>query len=54
MSRRKRYTSICIDYVKKWVEAKYLYSTNEKFVVDFIFEEIFTHFGVPSDLKIEG
>ena len=47
MSHRKKYILVCTDYVKKWVEAKALYSTNEKSIVDFLFEEIFTHFGVP-------
>jgi len=47
MSRRKKYILFCTDYVTKWVEAKDLYSANEQSVVDFLFEEIFTHFGVP-------
>lgn len=46
MSRKKRYILLCIDYVKKRVEAKALYSDSEKIVVDFLFEDIFTHFGV--------
>jgi hypothetical protein len=50
MSRRRRYIPVCIDYVTKWVEAKVLYSGNEQFVVDFLFEEIFTHFGVPREI----
>jgi hypothetical protein len=36
--------------VTKWVEAKALYSANEQSVVDFLFEEIFTHFGVPREI----
>jgi transposase InsO family protein len=36
--------------VTKWVEAKYLYFSIEKYVVDFIFEEIFTRFGVPREI----
>jgi hypothetical protein len=39
--------------VTKWVEAKALYSANEQYVVDFIFEDIFTHFGVPREIVIE-
>jgi hypothetical protein len=50
MSRRKRYILVCTDYVTKWVEAKSLYSANEQSVVDFLFEEIFTHFGVPREI----
>jgi hypothetical protein len=36
--------------VTKWVEAKALYSSSEQSVVDFIFEEIFTRFGMPRDI----
>jgi hypothetical protein len=43
------YILVCMDYVTKWVEDKSLYSANEQFV-DFMFEEIFTHFGVPRDI----
>jgi len=43
------YIWVCMDYVTKWVEDKSLYSANEQFV-DFMFEEIFTHFGVPRDI----
>ena len=50
MSRKKRYILVCIDYVTKWVEAKALYQANEKYIVDFLFEEIFTHFGVPREI----
>jgi transposase InsO family protein len=50
MSRRRRYILVCTDYVTKWVEAKALYSANEQFVVDFLFEDIFTHFGVPREI----
>jgi transposase InsO family protein len=50
MSQKKNYLLFCIDYVTKWVEAKALYSTNEQSVVDFLFEEMFTHFGVPWEI----
>jgi hypothetical protein len=50
MSHRKNYILGCIEYVTKWVEAKGLYSANEQFVVDFLFEEIFTRFGVPQEI----
>lgn len=39
-----------MDYVTKWVEAKSLYSTNEQFVADILFEGIFTRFGVPWEI----
>jgi hypothetical protein len=50
MSRRRRYILVCTDYVTKSVEAKALYSANEQSVVDFLFEDIFTHFGVPQEI----
>ena len=37
---------VCTDYVTKWVEAKALSFSNENVVVSFLFEDIFTRFGV--------
>ena len=53
MSRKKKYILVCTDYVTKWVEAKALYQANEQSVVDFLFEEIFTRFGVPREIVID-
>jgi hypothetical protein len=53
ISRRKRYILVCTDYVTKWVEAKSLYFANEQSIVDFLFEEMFTHFGVPREIVID-
>ena len=47
MSRKKKYILVCTDYVTKWVESKYLFRATEKSMVEFIYEEIFTRFGVP-------
>jgi hypothetical protein len=47
MSRKKKYILVCIDFVTKWVEEKSLYQATEKSVVEFIYEDIFTRFGVP-------
>ena len=47
MYRKKKYILVCMDYVTKWVEAKPLVRATEKSVVEFIYEEIFTRFGVP-------
>jgi transposase InsO family protein len=53
MYRRREYILVCIDYVTKWIEAKSLYSANGQSVVDFLFEEIFTRFGVPQEIVID-
>ena len=50
MPQKKKYIPVCTDYVTKWVEAKALYQANEQSVVDFMFEEIFTRFGVPREI----
>jgi transposase InsO family protein len=50
MSRRKNYILVCTDYVTKWVEAKDLFRATEKSVVEFIYEDIFTRFGVPREI----
>ena len=47
MSHKKKYILACTDYVTKWVEAKSLFRATDKSVVEFIYEEIFTRFGVP-------
>jgi hypothetical protein len=46
----KRYILVCIDYVTKWVEAKALARATEQSVVNFLFEDIFTRFGVPKEI----
>jgi hypothetical protein len=38
MSQRRRYILVCTDYVIKWVEDKSLYSKNEQYIFDFLFE----------------
>jgi hypothetical protein len=49
LSKKKRYILVCTDYVTKWVEAKDL-PKETKAVVDFLFEDIFFHFGVPREI----
>ena len=50
MSHKMKYILVCTDYVTKWVEAKDLFRATEKSVVEFMYEEIFTWFGVPSKI----
>jgi hypothetical protein len=50
MSRRKNYILVCTDYVTKWVEEKSLFRATEKYVIEFIYEDIFTCFGVPCEI----
>ena len=50
MPRKNKYILVCTDYVTKWVEGKALYQANEKSVVYFLFEEVFTIFGVPREI----
>ena len=50
MSRKKKYILVCIDYVIKWIEAKSLLRDTKKSVIEFIYEEFFTCFGVPSEI----
>ena len=53
MSKKKRYILVCLDYVTKWVEEKALYQANEQSVVDFLFKEIFTRFGLPMEIVMD-
>ena len=48
-SQGKRYILVCIDYVTKWVKAKALARETKQSVVNFLFECIFTRFGVPRE-----
>ena len=50
MSCRNNYILVCMDYVTKWVETKSLFRATEKSVVEFIYEDIFTRFGVPHEI----
>jgi hypothetical protein len=53
MSIKKRYILVCTYFVTKWVEAKTLLHATKKYIVDFLFEYIFTHFGVPREIVID-
>ena len=54
MSWKKRYILVCTDYVTKWVEAKALLRATEKSVIEFIYEEIFTRFGIPRKIVTDN
>ena len=49
-SKKKKYILVCTNYVTKWVEAKALPAASEQSVVDFLFNDIFTRFGVPREI----
>jgi hypothetical protein len=47
---RKNYIFVCTYNVTKWVEEKSLFRATKKSVVEFIYEDIFTLFGVPHEI----
>jgi hypothetical protein len=49
-SQGKRYILVCTNYVTKWAEAKALARGTEQTIVNFLFEDIFTRFGVPREI----
>eukprot|EP00253_Pinus_taeda_P026043 PITA_26043 len=51
--KQNKYLLVCIDYVTKWVEAKALFSATENSVISFLYEDIFTRFGVPREIVID-
>jgi hypothetical protein len=51
---KKRYILVCTDYVTKWVEEKSLRSASEESVIDFLYEDIFTRFGIPREIVTDN
>jgi len=49
-SLNKKHILVYTDFVTKWVEAKVVSFSTERVVVDFVFIEIFTRFGVPREI----
>lgn len=49
-SNGKSYILVCTDYVTKWVEVKAMTHACDNKVVEFLYEHIFTRFGVPRKL----
>ena len=53
-SRQKVYILVCTNYMTKWVEAMDLVKANDQAMIDFMYGEIFTRFGVPREVVING
>ena len=53
-SKQKAYILVCTDYMKKWVEAVALAKANDHAIIDFLYGEIFTHFGIPMEAITDG
>jgi hypothetical protein len=49
-SNQFKYILVCIDYLTKWVEVEPLKNIQEKRVVEFLYDNIFTRFGVPREI----
>ena len=54
ISLNKNHIFVCTNFVTKWVEAKAVSFAIEKVVVDFLFTEIFSRFGVPREIISEN
>ena len=52
-SNGKSYILVYTDYLTKWVEVKTMKHAHDEKVVEFLYEEIFTHYGVPKELVID-
>lgn len=49
-SNGKSYILVCTNYVTKWIEAKPMKHARDNKFVEFLYEEIFTRFGVPREI----
>ena len=54
LSKQKMYILVCTGYMTKWVEAVALVKANDQAVMDFLYGQIFTHFGVPKEIVTDG
>ena len=52
-SNGKSYILVWTDYLTKWVEVKAMKHARDEKVGEFLYEEIFTHYGVPKELVID-
>ena len=53
-SKQKYYILVYTDYMTKWVEDVALGKANDQAVIDFLYREIFTRFGVPKEIITNG
>ena len=49
-SNRKSYILVCTNYLTKWVKVKAMKHAHDEKVVEFLYEEMFTRYGVPKEL----
>lgn len=49
-SNGKSYILVCTDYLTKWIEVRAMKHARDHKVVEFLYEEIFTKYGVPKEL----
>ena len=49
-SNGKSYILVCTDYLTKWVEVKAMKHAHDEKVVEFLYEEVFTCYGVSKEL----
>ena len=52
-SKGKSYILVCTDYVTKWIEAKALPRATEQAIIDFLYENTFTRFGIPREIVMD-
>lgn len=49
-SNGKSHILVCTDYVTKWVEVRAMKNARDEKVAKFLYEEIFTCYGVPREI----
>ena len=52
-SSGKSYILVCTDYVTKWVEVRAIKNSRDEKAAKFLYEEIFTCYGVPKELVMD-
>ena len=54
ISHGYQYILVAIDYVSKWIEAVACKINDHKIVINFLKENVFSHFGFPSAIISDG